>query len=97
MVEWIDLSLDRQGTDCRILSSGTPYVHRNIGGAYVGRILRKRNVETPVGSTEREYANRKGGITPHWDRRAQEAKASSRKVTGIHNRLDRAIPNLQRC
>ena len=27
----------------------------------------------------------------------QEAKASSRKATGMHNRLDRALPNLKGC
>jgi hypothetical protein len=27
----------------------------------------------------------------------QKAKAASRKATGIHNRADRAIPNLKRC
>ena len=71
---------------------------RSKEGAYTSRISPVRNVETLLGSASGrqgvrlvgQWANRKDGLTPQEDKMSQEAKGADRKVTGSHNRAQRA-------
>jgi hypothetical protein len=73
---------------------------RSKDGTHPSRISSMRNVITPMESGGGRYAG-KPEVTmaelSSGDGMTQEAKAGSRKTTGIHNRPDRAIPNPKGC
>jgi hypothetical protein len=74
-------------------------IPRSIENTHPNHISEERNLITPMRSettsdskpTVREAESLSGC------RNVQEANASNRKATGIHNRLDREIPNLKGC
>jgi hypothetical protein len=73
---------------------------RSKGGTHPSRISVVWNVVTPMESGGGRYTGKptaRKAKPSSGNRTVQEAKASSRKAPGIHNRLDRAIPHLKRC
>jgi hypothetical protein len=81
-------------------SSAATFDMETIGSWHTQSYLRRAERGNPDGVWRwpiRQYANRKERGMLQRDRKIQEAKASSRKATGIHNRLDRARPNPNGC
>ncbi|GAC1645948.1 MAG: hypothetical protein NVS4B2_35320 [Chloroflexota bacterium] len=73
---------------------------RSKDGTHPGRISLMWNVETPMESGDGRYAGTptvRNAESSSGIGMVQEAKAGSRKATGIHNRPDRARPNLKGC
>ena len=68
-------------------------ISRSRKGTHPSHISRKRNMITPMRSRSipSKPTARKAELLSGC-RKVQEAKASNRKVTGIHNRLDREYP-----
>jgi hypothetical protein len=66
---------------------------RNREGTLTSHVSKKRNLITPMRSrvTPSKPPVRSAEVLSGC-RKVQEAKASNRKVTGIHNRLDREYP-----
>jgi hypothetical protein len=73
---------------------------RSKDSTHPSRISLARNVATPMESDAGRCVGKPTARTAEFSsgrRTIQEAKASSRKATGIHNRLDRVIPNPKGC
>lgn len=73
---------------------------RGKGNILPNRISKEWNVATPMGSGSGRSPSQptvRAAQLPSGHKMTREAKASSRKATGIHNRLDRALPNLKGC
>jgi hypothetical protein len=70
-------------------------------GDLTNRISIKRNTVNPTGSLASGYETARASKDllkySGGKGRGQEAKAISRKTTGNHNRMDRAIPKLKGC
>ena len=78
--------------------SRTPRL-RGKGSILPSRISKVRNVETPMGSGSGRSPSKptvRAAQLPSGNKKTREAKASSRKATGTHNRLDRALAQPER-
>jgi hypothetical protein len=83
-------TLDRYGRPVAAISDTYP---RSREGIHPSRSSTERNMITPMrsGATPSKPTVRAAEVLSGC-RKVQEAKASSRKTTGIHNRLDREYP-----